>query len=174
MARRAVCYAGLVLVGSVFCGQILLEAMHVRLASLQVAGGLILFLFALKMIFAQHEDPQGAQGRDPAVSPLAMPVIASPEAILAAVLLTDNSVYPIAVQAVDAGLLLAILLLTYLVFLAGPRILRLLGEGGLALLVQITGLILAALSVEIIAQGIGSLVAVPINHGSTEIHVPKW
>ncbi|WP_178087686.1 MarC family protein [Methylacidimicrobium cyclopophantes] len=174
VARRAVFYAALVLVGSIVFGQLLLEAMHVRLASLQVAGGIVLFLFALKMIFAHHEEPKGTRGQDPSISPLAMPVIASPEAILAAVLLTDNAVYPISVQAIDTLLLLAVLLLTYLVFLAAPRISQLLGGGGIALLVQITGLILAALSVEIVAQGIGSLVSVPINHGSTEIHLPKW
>ncbi|MGD9896530.1 MAG: MarC family protein [Candidatus Methylacidiphilaceae bacterium] len=157
VARRAVLFAAIVLAGSVVCGQLLLEAMHVRVASFQVAGGSVLFLFAMQMIFSRHEDPKWRGGTDPSISPLAMPVIASPEAILAAVLLTDNHLYPIPVQAVDLGLLLGILLLTYLVFLGGSRIFRWIGEGGIALLVQITGLILASLAVEIVAQGITAL-----------------
>ncbi len=165
VARRAVLCAALVLIGSVVFGQFLLEAMHVRLASFQVAGGLILFLFALQMIFGRHEEAKGTKGHDPSVSPLAMPVIASPEAILAAVLLTDDNVYPIPVQLVDIGLLLSVLLLTYLVFLAGPRIFRLLGGGGISLLVQVTGLILAALSVELVAQGVAALLT-PNGHGT--------
>ncbi|QSR84116.1 MarC family protein [Methylacidimicrobium sp. B4] len=170
VARRAVLYATLVLVGALVLGQLLLEAMHVSVASFQVAGGVVLFLFALQMIFAHHEDPKGAKGQDPAIFPLAMPVIASPEAILAAVLLTDNHVYPIPVQAIDAGLMLGVLLLTYLVLRGGARISRLLGQGGIALLVQITGLILASLSVEIVAHGVLALVA---SKGATSVHT-SW
>ena len=167
VARRAVLYAALVLIASVFLGQYLLAAMHVRVASFQVAGGAILFLFALQMIFGRHEDAKATKGHDPAIFPLAMPVIASPEAILAAVLLTDNDVYPIPVQLVDVGLLLGILLVTYLVLIGSSRISRLLGGGGMALLVQVTGLILASLAVEIVAQGIASLSAA---NGSGAVH----
>ncbi|MDD4932420.1 MAG: MarC family protein [Methylacidiphilaceae bacterium] len=170
VARRAVLYAALVLLGAVVFGQLLLEAMHVRVASFQVAGGLILFLFALQMIFGRHEDPKGTKGQDPAIFPLAMPVIASPEAILAAVLLTDDYVYPIPVQAVDVGLLLGILLLTYLILVASSRISRLLGGGGIALLVQITGLVLASLAVEIVAQGITALL---VANGPAAVHA-RW
>ncbi|WP_018290483.1 MarC family protein [Verrucomicrobium sp. 3C] len=170
VARRAVLYAALVLVGAVVVGQLLLEAMHVRVASFQVAGGTILFLFALQMIFGRHEDAKATKGQDPAIFPLAMPVIASPEAILAAVLLTDNDVYPIPVQAVDVGLLLGILLITYLFLVASSRISWLLGGGGMALLVQVTGLVLASLAVEIVAQGIAALLAA---NGAAAVHT-SW
>lgn len=170
IARRAVLYAALVLGSSVFLGQVLLEAMHVRIASFQVAGGSILFLFALQMIFGHQQEAKAARGEDPAIFPLAMPLIASPEAILAAVLLTDNNVYPIHVQMIDMGLLLGILLFTYLILVGSSRIARLLGKGGMALLVQATGLILASLAVEIVAQGLAALQAA---NGAAAVHT-RW
>ena len=103
-ALRATIAAFVVLLFFVVAGQALLQAMEIDLAAFQIAGSVVLFLFALTMIFG--EPKAAAEERDLAISdvdrsiyPLAIPSIASPGAMLAVVSLTDNSKFNIAEQA---------------------------------------------------------------------------
>jgi multiple antibiotic resistance protein len=157
-ARRAIVYAALILLGSILVGQALLGALGVRLLSLQVAGGVILFLLGLQMLFAgvdQTSTGQAEEGRDVAVFPLAVPSIAGPGAIMASIVRTDNALHTAAQQAATAGVLVAMLALTFgLLLLAGP-VLRLLGSNGATILVRVLGMLLAALSVELILTALG-------------------
>src|SRR5256714_13978521 len=84
-ALRATLDATIILVVAVVAGQIILDAIGIRMHSLKVAGGLILFLFALKMLFGGLDAKTGSPeaGRDLAVFPLAVPSIAGPGAIMA-------------------------------------------------------------------------------------------
>src|SRR5882724_3169857 len=104
IAWRASLYAAIVLVVAVVIGQIVLDAMGIRLRSLQVAGGLILFVFGLQMLFGWMDQPGTSveKGRDLAVFPLAVPAIAGPGAITAVILLTDNDVYAVHERAVSS------------------------------------------------------------------------
>ena len=97
IAWRASLYAAIILVVAVVIGQIVLDAMGIRLRSLQVAGGLILFVFGLQMVFGGMNQPSASleKGRDLAVFPLAVLAIAGPGAIMAIILLTDNDVYSV-------------------------------------------------------------------------------
>ncbi|HVQ53746.1 MAG TPA: MarC family protein, partial [Thermoanaerobaculia bacterium] len=86
VARRATIYAAIILVGAVVLGQIILDAMGVHLLSLKLAGGIILFLFSLQMLFGNMENPGEADpGRDIAIFPLAVPSIAGPGTIMAVI-----------------------------------------------------------------------------------------
>ncbi len=156
VARRGTFYAALVLVVAVVLGQIILDAMGVRLLSLKVAGGIILFLFGLQMLFgsvslgpSSHE-----KGRDLAVFPLAVPTIAGPGAIMAVILLTDNDVYSVPEQIQTAVVLLVVLGLTYMLLLVSDAILRAIGQQGAAILVRVMGILLAALSVELVLSAL--------------------
>ena len=95
VARRATIYAAIILVGAVVVGQIILDAMGVHLLSLKLAGGIILFLFSLQMLFGNMENPSPRP--TPAATspsfPLAVPSIAGPGTIMAVIVLTDNDVY---------------------------------------------------------------------------------
>lgn len=156
-AVKAIVYSGAVLLGSIVVGQILLDAMGIRLISMQVAGGTILFLFGLQMVFGSGpmgDGPTKEAGHDIAVFPLAMPSIASPGAILAVILLTDNDTYAIPDQFGTAAVLVAILLVTLVFMLAANPILRVIGNNGAAILVRIMGIILAALSVEFVMEAL--------------------
>ena len=83
VARRATIYAAIILVGAVVIGQIILDAMGIHLLSLKLAGGIILFLFSLQMLFGNLENsPEGDPGRDIAVFPLAVPSIAGSGTIM--------------------------------------------------------------------------------------------
>src|SRR6516164_9777378 len=107
LAWRASLYAAIVLVVAVVIGQLVLDAMGIRLRSLQVAGGLILFVFGLQMVFGGMNQPSASveKGRDLAVFPLAVLAIAGPGAIMAIILLTDNDVYSVPERA-ETGVVL--------------------------------------------------------------------
>jgi len=107
-ALRATVYASVILVVAVVAGQIILDAIGIHLHSLKVAGGIILFLFGLQILFGRLDATAGAPepGRDLAVFPLAVPSIAGPGAMMAVILLTDNDVYTVAEQAQTGVVLL--------------------------------------------------------------------
>jgi multiple antibiotic resistance protein len=150
-ALRAVLYATVILVVAVVAGQIILDAIGIRMHSLKVAGGIILFLFALKMLFGGLDKPGSPEaGRDLAVFPLAVPSIAGPGAMMAVIVLTDNDVYTVPEQAETGVVLLLVLLITYIFLRFSDFILRVIGQQGAAVLVRVMGIILASLAVEIV------------------------
>jgi multiple antibiotic resistance protein len=156
IAGRASIYAAIILVVAVVIGQILLDAMGIRLRSLQVAGGCILFVFGLQMVFGWI-DQSGAsveKGRDLAVFPLAVPAIAGPGAITAIILLTDNDVFSLHERAETGVVLLVVLALNYILLLLSDAILRIIGQQGAAVLTRVMGIILTALSVEFVLTGL--------------------
>ncbi len=134
----------------IVAGELILTAMKIPLEAFQVAGGIILFLFALSMIFGESKPDQevklAGSGRETAIFPLAVPSIASPGAILAAVLLTENARYSLWEQTQTALMLLAVLILTFVLMLAASWIHRLLGAGGASLVSRVMGLILASVA----------------------------
>lgn len=161
-ALRAVIIAACVLMAFLILGQAVLEAIGLRLGSFQVAGGIILFLFALDMIFGQSKPASeiAMAKKDDlsgAVFPLAMPSIASPGAILAVVILTDNHRYSVAEQAVTAAMLLTILALTFLLLLVASRIQKIIGDTGASVISRIMGLVLATVAIDAIINGLVSL-----------------
>ena len=156
VARRASIYAAIILIGAVIAGQIILDAMGIHLLSLKLAGGLILFLFALKMLFGEVEATmQGDPNRDVAIFPLAVPSIAGPGTIMAVIVLTDNDVYTIPEQAETAVMLLLVLFFNYLLLRSSEGILKVIGRQGASILVRVMGIILAALSVELVMSALG-------------------
>lgn len=160
IARKAVVVAGCVLLAFLLAGELLLSELGIRLVSFQVAGGIILFLFGLQMVFGIGviaEKAQAEPGHDVAVFPLALPGIANPGAIMAVVLLTDNHRHSIGQQAVTAAVLLVVLAITLVALLASRRINQLLGSTGANVLIRVMGLLLAALATEQIAIGVESL-----------------
>jgi multiple antibiotic resistance protein len=157
VARRATTYAAIILVGAVVAGQVILDAMGIHLLSLKLAGGIILFLFSLQMLFGAFESAAGTteEGRDIAVFPLAVPSIAGPGTIMAVIVQTDNDVYTVPQQAATAAVLLVVLLMTYVLFLLSEKILAIIGRQGASILVRIMGIILASLSVELVMNTLG-------------------
>ena len=156
-ALKAFLFSSAILIGAIVVGQIVLSTMGIRLVSLQVSGGIILFLFGLQMIFGggfANNSRQGETGHDIAVFPLAIPSIATPGAIVAVILLTDNHVYSIPMQLGTALILLLILGVTYLFMLAASPIMKVIGKNGSAILVRVMGMVLAALSVELIMEAL--------------------
>lgn len=155
-ATRTVTYAGIVLIGAIVIGQILLTSMGIRLISLQLGGGIILFLFGLQMIFgAPYQRLKQEPEHDIAVFPLAIPGTATPGAILAVILLTDNHIYPIWMQLITALITVGVLAVTWLILINSERIIERIGTAGAAILTKVMGMVLGALSVELVMSAIG-------------------
>lgn len=165
-AMRAVFIAALVLLLFLAGGQIVLETIGLRLGAFQIAGGIVLFLFAMTMVLgeskADSEIAEAERGTDGdhlsgAVFPLAMPSIASPGAMLAIVILTDNRTYTLAEQAITAGLLTLVLLLTLALLLSSSLIHRVIGNTGASVISRVMGIILATIAVDAVIGGLDAL-----------------
>lgn len=158
VALIAVLVGTLVLILFLYLGQYLLEQMHISIPAFRIAGAAILFVFALQMIFGGHHGSGSTETRrtpsEIAVFPVAMPGIASPGALCAVVLLTDNDRFSLVEESVTAGLTIGIMLIVLLALLAATRIQRLLGNAGIGVITQIMGLILASFAVQQMIDGV--------------------
>jgi len=158
IALRATMFAGLILIFFIAIGQIIMEAMEISLYAFQIAGGVILFLFSLTMVFGQgkpHDEKRLITNYEHVtIFPIAMPSIASPGAIMAVVLLTDNYTYTIGQQLVTTLILVLVLLLTCGVLLAAQKIQGRIGETGITVISKIMGLILASFAIQNVLTGI--------------------
>jgi multiple antibiotic resistance protein len=161
-ALRASVIAAAILIAFAVVGEPLVGVLGISLAAFRIAGGLLLFAIAFEMVFGRREDRKSATAqnaadsedvRQVAVFPLAIPLIAGPGAISATILLASEA--PGATGTI--GLLAIIVLLIascYAVFLAADRIEKVLGETGRIVVSRLLGLILAALSVQFVADGV--------------------
>lgn len=148
IAKVSVLVATGILLFFLFGAQFLFDAMQLPLSAFQIAGGLVLLVFALMMIFAEskpeHEMKMKTNLHELAVYPLAVPSIASPGAMMAVVLLTDNHRFDLLEQAITAGIMLLVMLLTYFILLLANRIQPYMGNAGAAIISRVMGLILAS------------------------------
>ena len=147
-------------------GAAILSVFGITLPAFRIAGGFLLFFIAFEMVFEKRQDRKEkisdvAITRDHihniAAFPLAIPLIAGPGAISATVLLS-GSFDSVAAQVVLVGVILVCIALTYLVFLLAERVDRFLGQTGRSILTRLLGVILAALAVQFVADGIRALV----------------
>lgn len=160
IAIRASIIAFLVLLFFIVLGQIILTGMSVSLDAFQISGGVILFLFALTMIFGDgkpaREKSEITDYKHVTVFPIAIPSIASPGAIMAVVLMTDNHLYSIKQQSITTALVLLVIALTCLILLAANHLQERIGNYGITVISKIMGLILASYAVQSILSGIHS------------------
>jgi len=158
IALRATFVSAAILLFFVIAGEIILTAIDVPLAAFQIAGGIVLFLFALTMIFGESKPEEEIQlvkcGNETAVFPLAVPSIASPGAMLAAVLQTENNRFTLTEQFQTAAMMCAVLLVALLLMLASNLVHRLIGDSGASIVSRVMGLILASIAVTSILEGI--------------------
>lgn len=158
VAINAVLIAAGILIFFLVAGQFLLEYMHISLPAFEISGGFVLFMFALTMIFGQgkpeEEKNMIKDFKYVTVFPIAIPSIASPGAIMAIVLLTDNYRYTIIEQLITAILMMVILGVTLVLLLLANQVQKRIGDTGIIVISKIMGLILAAVAIESILAGI--------------------
>ena len=162
-AVRAVFLASCLLFAFALFGQILLDRLGISIPALRTAGGILLFLVGLDMVFARHsgvasttpdEDREARERKDIAVFPLATPLIAGPGAIGAAILLMTNTGGDLYQQLAVMAALGVVLLLTLLLLLVSGQVHRLLGVTGMNVVSRIFGVLLTALAVQFVFDGI--------------------
>ncbi len=158
VAINASLVAFLVLLFFIVIGQLILKGMEISLNAFQISGGVILFLFALTMIFGEGKPESEKQFikdyKHVTIFPVAIPSIASPGAIMAVVLLTDNHIYAFSQQAITTSLVLVIVSFTGLLLLSAGYIQKIIGEYGITVISKIMGLILASYAAQSILNGI--------------------
>lgn len=157
VAVVAVLVAAAILLFFVVLGEVILHNLGIPIAAFQIAGGIILFLFSLSMIFG-HSKPEDElklvhPGDERAIFPLAMPSIASPGAILAAVLLTKNAQVSFWEQTLVSVVMLGVLTVQLVLLLSASFIHRVIGDAGASVISRVMGMLLAAVATTNVIEG---------------------
>jgi multiple antibiotic resistance protein len=162
IARNGVLLAAGILLAFMLVGNGLLSVLGISIPAFRVAGGVLLFMLSLDMIFARQsgmrattlrEQREASRRQDISVFPLAFPLIAGPGA-MTTVLLMASAGHPPGVMAALVGVVVLVLALSLLAFHLAPVIMRRLGETGINVVNRLLGLILAALAVQFILDGV--------------------
>ena len=158
MATRACIIATILLTVFGLFGESVLGFIGISMPAFRIAGGILLFLTALDMLFERRtkrrEDQKSDPDHDPSVFPLATPLIAGPGAIASMILLVGQSGPGWGGTLAVMGLLWGMIVVTWLFLLASPPLERLLGRTGTIVITRLLGMLLAALSVQFVIDGI--------------------
>lgn len=161
--RGTLIATGILLIFAVF-GKYVLSGLGISLAALKASGGILLLLIGIEMVFARtsgatgttdEEEKEAELKRGVAVFPLATPLIAGPGAMGAAMLLMADTEGQFVLQLIVVAAMLVMLLLTLVCMLAASRLQRVLGITGMRVVTRVSGILLAALAVQYIFDGIG-------------------
>jgi multiple antibiotic resistance protein len=179
IAVRATIIAAAILTAFVITGTTVLSFLGISLPAFRIAGGLLLFWIAFEMVFEKREKRKQASAeqalqaeradaarllqppddmRHIAVFPLAIPLIAGPGAISAAILLASQASHA-GEKAMLIAVVLGLIAACLLVFLAADRVDRWLGDTGRSVLTRLLGVLLAALAVQFVADGVKAILA---------------
>ena len=167
VALRAAVIAAVILAGSAFVGDWLLRTLSIGMPAFRIAGGLLLFSIASEMVFGVRLERQSRQAEDAieehvrnvAAFPLAIPLMAGPGAITATVLLASRSEGDPMRLAILLGVIAFVAALCATVFLLCTHVERLLGVTGNIVLSRLLGVLLAALAVQYVVDGVRAALA---------------
>ncbi|WP_300586597.1 MarC family protein [Marivita sp.] len=155
--RATVIAAGLLFLFA-FLGEQVLGFIGISMPAFRIAGGILLFLTALDMLFERRTKRREDQADvedvpDPSVFPIAIPLIAGPGAIASIILLAGQAEGPVGMASVLV-VMVTVLIIVFLLFLSAPLIERALGKTGIVVVTRLLGMLLAALSVQFVLDGI--------------------
>jgi multiple antibiotic resistance protein len=165
VALRASLIAGAILIGSALIGDWLFRTLGISLPAFRIAGGLLLFAIAFEMVFGvrMRREGQAAEQaveehvRNIAAFPLAIPLLAGPGAITATVLLAGRAGGNVLLLSILLAVVVLVALASLAAFLSAERISRLLGLTGNIVLSRLLGVLLAALAVQFVIDGIRAI-----------------
>ncbi len=163
MAIRCILIATAILLVFALFGEALLSSLDISIAALRTAGGILLLLIAIEMVFARssgattttyEEEKEAETKQDISVFPLATPLIAGPGAMGAAILLMANTQGDILLQIMVIASLLLVLFVTLIALLLAGKIQKFLGITGVQVISRVLGVLLSVLAVQFIFDGI--------------------
>ncbi len=166
---RAVLIAAVIILVMGLIGRALLDYLGITLPAFTIAGGVLLFLIAIDMLFARRpgtkqtdaEEREAGQIENPAVFPLAVPMIAGPGTIATVLLLVNLTHSQVERVAIVVSAFVAALAVTWICMRGATLVLRLIGNTGVHVVTRLLGIILAALAVQFVLNG---LVESPLFH----------
>ena len=138
-------------------GDDVLRFLGISLPSLQISGGVLLMIMALQMVIGSPGEDQfgnGTNGGDIAVFPMAMPLIAGPDAIVAVMVLVTKAQPDLVLETTIISMMVLVLFMTYLAMLIATKLAGLLGKGGVEIVSRMLGVILCALAVQFVIDGL--------------------
>ena len=152
---------GILLLFGLF-GENLLNFIGIGMPAFKISGGLLLFLTAVEMLFSKRGQRREEQTEmdvhdDPSVFPLATPLIAGPGSMATMILLLDNDASGITSTFVVLSAMVSVVFLTFIFFSLGGPFERLLGKTGINVITRLMGMLLAALSVQFVVDGLNGL-----------------
>jgi len=167
VAVRASLIAGAILIGTALLGDLLFRALGISLSAFRIAGGLLLFAIAFEMVLGvrMRREGQAAEEaieehvRNIAAFPLAIPLLAGPGAITATVLLSGRADGNMLLVGILLAVVVLVALASLVAFLLAGRISRLLGHTGNIVLSRLLGVLLAALAVQYVVDGIRTVLS---------------
>lgn len=163
IALRSTIVAGIILIAFGFAGETVLRALGVGIPAFQIAGGLLLLKVGFNMVFAQDTDTQDASvqkhtaRQDPSVFPLAIPIISGPGALTAIVTTWAKTHDDFLRILVVLAVTLIVFLLTYTTMRASQWLTKRLGPTGVDAVGRLTGIIVAAISIQLVIDGVQTL-----------------
>lgn len=170
IALRGILISTGLLVMFALAGMTILDLFGITMPAFRIAGGLLLFWLAFEMVYEKRQERKQEtteravvsheEAKHIAVFPLAIPLIAGPGAISATVLLSTEMSSPLERSAL-IGVILALMVLCMVVFMLAERLDHILGDTGRMVLTRLLGVILAALSVQFVADGVIAFMAAP-------------
>ncbi|MBV9055589.1 MAG: NAAT family transporter [Candidatus Eremiobacteraeota bacterium] len=166
IALRSTIVAAVTLIAFAFAGEALLSALGVEISAFKIAGGLLLLKVGFDMVFAEKTDRQTAANakvadaplNDPSVFPLAIPIITGPGALTVSVALVNPSAgHELRNGGIFVGVALIVLAITYLFMRGAEALTRWFGKTGVDAVGRIVGIIVAAIAVQLIVNGVAGL-----------------
>lgn len=165
VAVRASLIAGVILIGAALIGDWLLDTLKISLSAFRIAGGLLLFSIASEMVFGvrvRREEAAAEQAleehvRNIAAFPLAIPLLAGPGALTATILLSGRAGNDLRLIGLLIAVVIVIAAASLVTFLLAERIGRLLGLTGNIVLSRLLGVLLAALAVQYVVDGVRAI-----------------
>lgn len=161
MIRKAIIIAILVLYGFIFIGKPLFDFIGVEMYSFKIAGGILLFIISLEMLFGRksgtartpEEEAEALSKEDIVVTPMAIPLLTGPGVITAGIVLLNTAADNIE-RAILLAVILLVFLVVYLILEKAKHVFDLLGQTGTKVVVRIMGLLLAAIAVQFVISGV--------------------
>ena len=162
-ALKGTVIAGMIMLVFALFGDGLLRALGIGMPAFQMAGGALLFLLAVEMVFARHsglrsttdsEQKEAEHKKDISVFPLAVPLIAGPGALTTVLLMVGRHDGDWRIMTIVLAVALLVLLVTLISLLFAARIMKVLGETGANVVTRVLGIVLAALAVQFILDGV--------------------
>lgn len=163
LAAQACLIALLVLVGSALIGNLLLSLLGIGIPAFRVAGGLLLFAIAFEMVFSKRQERKASElaeaqySAELAAFPIAVPLIAGPGSITACILLAGRAGPDPLQIAILIGIILLVILVTLPVLALSSGLERIMGVSGQVVFAKLTGVLLAALAMQFVLDGLAEL-----------------